>query len=228
LVLGGLVLLGATGFAAAGTPGRGTAANHERAAAPIGIAPFWTRHSLSVSAGSSLTATLVPTTATACAVAALGPYEGQQVGWQFATNGHPLKLTLHTKPDATPGRWRLRASCSQGHGTAPLGAQLVVQVRGNTGGHGLLAEHGALRVALLKLHAQALTGSLAASHTKVVTVSVQGGGRGGGSDPGDDYPASRRRLSGQVEERAPGLDVRRLARVQPGMYVVCGVGARLA
>jgi surface antigen len=38
-----------------------------------------------------------------------------------------------------------------------------------------------------RTHSQALTGSLKHSHTKVVTVEIRGG-KGGGGDPGDDYP----------------------------------------
>ena len=39
-----------------------------------------------------------------------------------------------------------------------------------------------------RVHPQALTGSLRTAHVPVVTVKLKGG-RGGGGDPGDDYPA---------------------------------------
>ena len=38
-------------------------------------------------------------------------------------------------------------------------------------------------------HRQALAGTLKGTHVKIVTIKLQGG-KGGGGDPGDDYPAA--------------------------------------
>lgn len=113
--------------------------------------PVWRTAPKSAHAGQTLNLVLDPTTARACGVAVLGPYEGQQVSWNFKTSGLLLKIALHTRSTATPGRWSVRASCGMANGKQPQIRSVSFPVRGNSGARGLLLQHRDLRVVQIPL-----------------------------------------------------------------------------
>jgi surface antigen len=145
--------------------------------------------SSSISPGRVLHGTLNATVqARSCVISALGPYEGQRISWSVDAHGQLLRLALHVKRDATPGLWRLRAHCViNGLARSPT-ARARVHVLG-TGGHGLIANRSGLRVRRVRSTRQTFRGSSAAADKRTKRVKIVLGGRGGSSDPGDDYPA---------------------------------------
>ena len=67
------------------------------------------------------------------------------IGWRFFTQGRDLRLTLLTRADAARGIWKLTATCRTEHREQSSAVTFRVA---NGSGHGLLAAHGDMRVAL--------------------------------------------------------------------------------
>lgn len=150
----------------------------------------WMSIARAVKAGRTLHATLDPTVAGRnCVLTASGPYEGQRLTWALKPRGRLVKLSLHTKADATAGRWLIKASCRLP--TVSV-TRAVVRVLNGRSGHGLLATHRGLRYVRLRPHAQSSRDAPAKTHVRTVRIAIRGG-RGGG-DPGNDYPAKWRNV----------------------------------
>ena len=186
-----LPVLTAGVVAAAGFTAASSLASHGISGSPAAVGqapPSWDQPSLVVQAGASFSAILNPSTARACGLVARGPLPKLVVSWNFNPGGQLLRFSFITNTTAARGRWVLRATCGQANGRTPLLADMTVTVVGSGGGRGLLVEHRNLRVTPIgDERPQTPPGSLS-SRTRVVKVSVQGGGHGGASDPGDDYP----------------------------------------
>jgi surface antigen len=172
-----LLLLGVVGFVVGGAVGAPTTTSAKKTPSP----PVWMKSSIKVKAGSTLKTILDPGTAKSCKLTSRGPYQGQKLSWSLKAHERLLKVTLKTKADATPGRWLMSLVCKEPTGQ-PLSSQFSTQVLGN-GGTRLIAEHSSLKISTVRQHRQsAMSGSISKKQIKVP-------GRGGGSDPGDDYPA---------------------------------------
>ena len=151
--------------------------------------PRWSKVTHRISPGATLHARLnASVEGRSCTVSALGPYQGQDISWQLQARGHLLKLSLRVKRNATPGAWRLRAQCVITGASAVEAGVARIHVAGGAG-HGLLAKRSGLHVTRVRSGRQSFKGSAARARKKTKKVPIVLGGRGGGSDPGDDYPA---------------------------------------
>jgi hypothetical protein len=121
----------------------GTGARHGAS----GGHPTWSAQRIEANPGQPFSVILDPGQATVCFVGLRGPNRAAPVGWRFQPSGHRLNITLLTHADAASGEWTLRASCQHVGGTAPS-ATVTISVPA-TGGGGVLAAHGDMRVALL-------------------------------------------------------------------------------
>lgn len=78
--------------------------------------PVWIRHDPAIRAGSVAHFVLDPVSATRCRISLSGPRAGGRRAIRIRGGGLLVRLTVHTRRSAQPGRWRLSARCAQPSG----------------------------------------------------------------------------------------------------------------